>query len=210
MDIDFWASRVQSAKHFSARLHHSSDNTLTVDDPEGNDESRACFLCPFCYVDIEVPVLCRHLEEEHCFDFKNAVCPLCAANLGKDPIGHFTMQHAQSVKRKRKSSNKSGFWGNTSTLLGKDLHELSSFLGSVSVSGKGNVSDQTPDPLLSFCNIPHVDSKSDQHDQSSSSLASPDMGRHKQAEKDGVEQHDYEERKQRAEFFQELILSTIF
>lgn len=26
------------------------------------------------------------------------VCPICAATLGKDPIGHFTMQHGHSVK----------------------------------------------------------------------------------------------------------------
>ena len=26
------------------------------------------------------------------------VCPLCAANLGKDVIGHFTLQHAHSLK----------------------------------------------------------------------------------------------------------------
>ncbi|KAA8540761.1 hypothetical protein F0562_024320 [Nyssa sinensis] len=91
--------------------------------------ARACFPCPFCYVDIEVPVLCSHLQEEHCFDFKNAVCPLCAANLGKDAIGHFTVQHAHSVKR-RKKPRKSSFWSNnTSAMLGKDLRELSSFLG---------------------------------------------------------------------------------
>lgn len=34
---------------------------------------RAWFPCPFCYVDIEVQAICVHLQEEHCFDLRNAV-----------------------------------------------------------------------------------------------------------------------------------------
>lgn len=30
--------------------------------------------------------------------FLEQVCPICAATLGKDPLGHFMVQHAQSVK----------------------------------------------------------------------------------------------------------------
>ena len=47
------------------------------DDSEGEDDARTCFPCPFCYVDIEVTMLCIHLQEEQCFDLKNAVseCP---------------------------------------------------------------------------------------------------------------------------------------
>jgi Drought induced 19 protein (Di19), zinc-binding len=33
------------------------------------------FPCPFCYIEVEVPFLWNHLEEEHCFDFKNAASP---------------------------------------------------------------------------------------------------------------------------------------
>lgn len=40
---------------------------------DGDDDVRAWFPCPFCYVEIEIPVLCGHLQEEHCFDLKNAV-----------------------------------------------------------------------------------------------------------------------------------------
>ncbi|KAI7748863.1 hypothetical protein M8C21_024950 [Ambrosia artemisiifolia] len=95
--MDFWA---HSAKyhHFhtlqSDRLNNS-DNHLTMD---GDDDVRAWFPCPFCYVEIEIPVLCCHLQEEHCFDLKNAVCPICAANLGKDAIAHFTSHHVHSIK----------------------------------------------------------------------------------------------------------------
>ncbi|KAL7222769.1 hypothetical protein ACSBR1_024464 [Camellia fascicularis] len=175
--MDFWASRVHSAKHLSAlqaaRLNHNSDNHLNMDGLEGDDDARAYFPCPFCYVEIEVRILCNHLQEEHCFDLKNAVCPLCAANLGKDAIGHFTEQHSHSVKRRRKSQ-KSGFWSNSSSMLGKDLRELSSFLGSSSMSGRGNVHDSAPDPLLSpfLCNVTLSDPKGNPDDDCSSSAGS--------------------------------------
>ncbi|KAL3824888.1 hypothetical protein ACJIZ3_020917 [Penstemon smallii] len=88
-------------------------NNINMEDKE----VRAWFPCPFCYVEIEVPILCLHLQEEHYFDMKNAVCPICAANLEKDTISHFTMQHAHSVKRRKKSQN-SGFWScNVSPIL---------------------------------------------------------------------------------------------
>jgi len=28
---------------------------------------------PFCYIEVEVPFICNHLQEEHCFDTRNAV-----------------------------------------------------------------------------------------------------------------------------------------
>lgn len=40
---------------------------------EAEEAIRAWFPCPFCYGEIEVPMLCSHLQEEHCFDLKNAV-----------------------------------------------------------------------------------------------------------------------------------------
>ncbi|KAK4493561.1 hypothetical protein RD792_017798 [Penstemon davidsonii] len=109
MDVDFWAARVHSANHPTA----CDGNNINMED----EEVRAWFPCPFCYVEIEVPILCLHLEEEHYFDMKNAVCPICAANLEEDTISHFTMQHAHSVKRRKKSQN-SGFWScNVSPIL---------------------------------------------------------------------------------------------
>ncbi|XP_038683350.1 protein DEHYDRATION-INDUCED 19 homolog 5-like isoform X11 [Tripterygium wilfordii] len=103
MNLDFWSSRVHSTttKRFSA-VHATSlnsDNHLVLDDSDGDDDPRACFPCPFCYMEIEVNVLCRHLQEEHCFDLKNA---------------------------RRRKSRKSCHWTGSSAMLGK---ELSSFLG---------------------------------------------------------------------------------
>lgn len=217
MDADFWAARVQSAKHLSAlqaaRLNHRLDHHLNMDDFEGDDDARAYFPCPFCYIEIELRVLCSHLQEEHCFDLKNAVCPLCAANLGKDAIGHFTAQHSHSIKRRRKS-HKSGFWSNSPAMIGKDFRELSSFFGSSSTSRRGNVPDSAPDPLLSpfLCNVPLSDPKGNQEDECSGDAASTNYDAKSTIPVGSsvLQEQDCEERKQKAAFCQELILSTIF
>ncbi|KAL3512731.1 hypothetical protein ACH5RR_025448 [Cinchona calisaya] len=214
MDVDFWAARVHSAKHLSAvqvaRLN-SSDSHLNMDD-EGEDDVRAWFPCPFCYVEIEVPVLCCHLQEEHCFDLKNAVCPICAATLGKDAVGHFIMQHAHSVKRRRKSQ-KSGMWSNASATVGKDLRELTSYLGSKSLNCRSDRHKPAPDPLLSpfLCSTTFSDPKDCKQDVSCSFAdSSANAESSKPSLLDAVQEQDNEERMQQAAFFQELIMSTIF
>ncbi|KAJ4960371.1 hypothetical protein NE237_020281 [Protea cynaroides] len=214
MDVDFWASTVYSAKQLTA-MHAArlnSENRLSLDDSEVDDDVMACFPCPFCYVDIELPVLCAHLQEEHCFDVKNAVCPVCAGNLGKDMIGHFTVQHAHLVKRRR-ISQKSGLWTSSSSMLGKELRELSSFLSATSTNGRGSSTDSAPDPLLSpfLCSVIFPDTKDGQDTHSKNDvLASSDMKSLERSTSDEAPEQDYRERSQRAEFFQQLVLSTIF
>lgn len=212
MDVDVWASRVHSAKHLSVVQAHrlNSGNYFTMDDSDGDDDARAYFPCPFCYVEIEIHVLCIHLQEEHCFDLKNAVCPLCAANLGKDATGHFIVQHSSSFKRRRKSL-KSGLWtGGSAVQLGK---ELSSFLGGLT-NGKANAQEYAPDPLLSpFLNgVSNPEPKGSQQDESFkenvsliSRPQSPGMSSH-----NGGNELDHEERTQKAAFVQDLVASMIF
>ncbi|XP_021655550.2 protein DEHYDRATION-INDUCED 19 homolog 5 isoform X2 [Hevea brasiliensis] len=230
MDVDFWPSRIY-AKHLSAVQadRYNSDNNLAMDDSDGDEDSRAYFPCPFCYVDIEVHVLCSHLQDEHCFDLKNAVCPLCAANLGKDVIGHFTVNHASSLtvlftcfrsSGRRRKSLKSGLWTGSSAMIGK---ELSSFLGS-STNGRANTNESAPDPLLS----PFLGSGSHSHPQGSQEDESSNITAHlkrfgngipliaylmcstETPSLDGGDEVDSEERRHRAAFVQELISSTIF
>ncbi|KAM0979462.1 hypothetical protein ACFX13_015597 [Malus domestica] len=205
MDVDLWASRVHAAKSLSAahaaRLHY--DNHMGLEDSEGDDDTKSCFPCPFCYVDIEVPVLCSHLEEEHCFDFKNAVCPLCAANLGKDVIGHFMVHHGSSFKHRRKSQ-KSGLWTGSSAMLGKALLK----------HGRTYAQETAPDPLLSpfICNISFSDPTGIPEDVCSD-IDSPITSGMKSTDPsppDEACEKDKEERRQRAAFVQGLIASTIF
>ncbi|XP_062168871.1 protein DEHYDRATION-INDUCED 19 homolog 5-like isoform X2 [Alnus glutinosa] len=205
MDVDFMAYKVHPSKRFStvqaARIH-TADSHLIFDDSDGEDDARACFPCPFCYVDIDLPMLCNHLQEDHCFDLKNAVCPLCAANLGKDVSGHFIVQHASSLKR-RKKSGKSGLTGN-SAMLGKRFP----------ANAVGNKHESAPDPLLSLFinNMQFLDPKCIQQDESFRDDAS-DTSAVKSMEPSSLDEgheQDNEERRQKAAFVQQLIMSTIF
>ncbi|XP_010322537.1 protein DEHYDRATION-INDUCED 19 homolog 5 isoform X3 [Solanum lycopersicum] len=178
---------------------------------EAEEAIRAWFPCPFCYGEIEVPMLCSHLQEEHCFDLKNAVCPICAATLGKDPTGHFSVQHAHSVKRRR-NYLKPGFWNNATAMIGKDPREIASFFGTDSVFGRYKVQESAPDPLLLpfLCNFPPSDLKCRQQDKSSvCDTAIPEIESSKLAVSDPELEEDFEEKRQRATFLQELVASTI-
>ncbi|KAI3765889.1 hypothetical protein L2E82_15935 [Cichorium intybus] len=192
MEMDLWGSRVQSAKHYHHHFHslqsgrlNNYDNHLTTD---GDDDVRAWFPCPFCYVEIEIPALCCHLQEEHCFDLKNAVCPICAANLGKDAIAHFTSHHVHSIKRRRKSQ-KSGLWNNG---LGPTRE----------MTERGNLNESTPDPLSAFLyNAPFSELQEDQPPSATIDVKSTN---------EELEVKDHEEKRHRASFVQQLIFSTIF
>lgn len=210
MDIDFWASRVHSAKHFSAvrASRRNTDNHSIVDETETDDNVKACFPCPFCYLEVEVHQICSHLQEEHCFEMKNAVCPLCAANLGKDAAEHFIVQHASLLKRRRKCL-KSGFWNGGSALLGK---ELSSFLGSPTIV-RGNAPESLSDPLLSpfLCSGTLSDTKGIQKDDCANEVSSAsDLKSAGGTLLDDGHEENIEEKMQRAAFVQQLIMSTVF
>ncbi|XAR50245.1 hypothetical protein NMG60_11004517 [Bertholletia excelsa] len=217
MAVDFWASRVHSARNVSvlqaAGFNQISDNCLNMDDSDGDDDARAYFPCPFCYIEIELQVFCSHLQEEHCFDLKNAVCPLCAAILGKEATEHFQIQHSHSVKKRRKCQ-KPGIWNNNFAMLGRDFPGLSSSLGSNSMPGTSHMYDPAPDPLLSpfLCSVPLSETKSNQEEECSGNLlpSTSDVTSTTPSRAEELEEQDYEERMQRAEFFQGLIFSTIF
>ncbi|CAI0450825.1 unnamed protein product, partial [Linum tenue] len=186
------------------------DNHLGLDESEGEEDAKAFFPCPFCYVDIDVHVLCTHLQDEHCFNLRNAVCPLCAANLGNDVIGHFIVQHASSLKKRRKA-HRSGPWtgGNNSAVSGR---ALSSFGGSSTTSSIGNISELAPDLSPFLGSVPELDSRSWQQQQQDSS-EKPSSGTHLKSsggELSVDDRLDREERAQKAAFIQELIASTIF
>jgi hypothetical protein len=159
-------------------------------------------------VDVEINVLCSHLQEEHCFDLKNAVCPLCAANLGKDAMEHFIVQHASSQKRRRKYP-KSGFLTSHSVMLGK---ELSSFLGS-STNVKESGHESAPHPFLSpFLHSTSSGPKGIQQDKCSENSAPVATGLEsaKQSLRDEDDERNKEEMRLRAAFVQSLIESTLF
>ncbi|KAK9113614.1 hypothetical protein Syun_020411 [Stephania yunnanensis] len=199
--MNFWAFRVRSAKYIAAAATLGSENHSRMDDFEGDDDARVCLPCPFCYMEIELPMLCNHLQDEHCFDVKNSVCPMCAANLGRDAIGHFRVQHSHMLKRKRKSQ-RSGTWNSSSSMLEKELQEMTPFRLKVA----GNVPDSAPDPLISpfLCNVALP--------ETNSSVGVPTAVEKKSIKSrtsDGQEGEGYKEKSSKAEFVQQLVASTI-
>ncbi|KAJ1391896.1 Protein dehydration-induced 19, C-terminal [Sesbania bispinosa] len=201
MDFDFRAS-IHSVKHLSAvqaaRLH--SDNYSVIHYTDVDNDGRYDFRCPFCDFEIEVPVLCSNLEEEHCSALKNVVCPVCEENLGKDAITQFTHSSSRTWAWK---SEKSSIWSG-SAMLGKKL------------VARGNKQELIPDPLLSpfICNVP-IPNPNNNHPDEKSSSSNKDIDFHN-AERSATDApdvgvvQDQQERRLRAEFVQELVLSTIF
>lgn len=209
--MEFWAGRVHSGKSFQAnRVSNSGDISLNMGNEEGEEVSTPCFTCPFCYIDIDVLVLCTHLQEEHCFGLNNAVCPICAASLGKDPLSHFLIQHVQSVKRRRKHQ-KPGLWNNdTTTMAGQDLQELTARDG---FNGDFNLQEPSylDSHLFAFLPIvPPFEPASAQKESISCDVANATGSQSKQHRSDPARVENYEEKQKRAMFFQELMASTIF
>ncbi|XP_071733934.1 protein DEHYDRATION-INDUCED 19 homolog 5-like [Rutidosis leptorrhynchoides] len=191
MEMDFWGLKSHSAKHNHQHFHtlhsghfNNSDSHLTMATINGDDDVRAWFPCPFCYVEIEIPGLCCHLQEEHCFNLKNAACPICAANLGKDALSHFTSHHVHSIKRRK--SQKSGLWSN-----------------GVKMTDRGNMLEARPDPLSAFLgNVPFSELEEDKVPSAISDRVSDASVE--------VKVKDHEEKRYQAAFVQDLIFSTIF
>lgn len=125
MDSELWASLLSSTKR---RLASHSDRPLSYDDLEGDDDTLFEFSCPFCYMEFDIGSLCSHLEEEHCFESKSVVCPVCAAKAGNDVVGHITHQHGHLFKMQRRRRVRKASMPSTSSCTPFSLDPLLSSL----------------------------------------------------------------------------------
>ncbi|KAJ7527078.1 hypothetical protein O6H91_16G035600 [Diphasiastrum complanatum] len=123
-----------------------------------DEDLRTEFSCPYCYNDYDLDTLGSHLEDQHCFESRIAVCPVCSARIWRDMAGHVTLQHGHLYKihsqnRFRKSSTSSN---STISLLGQELKELhlQALIGDV--SSTGTISSTIVESLLSSlgCKLP--------------------------------------------------------
>ncbi|KAM0861566.1 hypothetical protein ACQ4PT_045809 [Festuca glaucescens] len=178
--------------------------------PAGDDEWWEYFPCPYCYIEVEVPFLCDHLHEEHCFDMKNAVCPICADNLGTDTAGHFRDQHSQLLKRRKPSSKARGAAAADKETCEEDdgsYFETTSYI-------MGNpVADHSPDPLLSqfICTVAPPPIDLEPSDAKEVDHAPPSLYDHRvdRVVMDNASRQDLEERLQRVEFVMQMLMTTI-
>lgn len=78
------------------------------------------------------------------------------------------MKKDELLQRRRKSQ-KSGVWSNASAAVGKDLQELTSFLGSNSLNCQSDRQEPAPDPFFSpfVCSTPFPNPKDYKKDVSS-------------------------------------------
>lgn len=195
------------------RLHsgwHRSSSAMNSSGRE--DDTWEYFPCPFCYVEVNVPSLASHLQEEHCFDMNNTVCPMCAVNPGNDMIEHFTVQHSQLLKRRK--SLKTSLLTNNLAFVEKEPYDVCSFLQVASANCQSKIApDLTPDPLLSsfICSIasPNMNSSEENSETHVASTFLQGQSLEPSISNEVLEQ-DYEERIQRAEFVQQVLMSTIF
>ncbi|ONK67969.1 uncharacterized protein A4U43_C05F5730 [Asparagus officinalis] len=191
------------------QLTSLSSNSYPADDGGGTWDY---FPCPYCYVEIEVPVLSTHLLEEHCFDIKNSVCPLCAANPAKDMIEHMTVQHAYFLKRTK--SRRANLWCGNPESVGKEPYGHNCF-DRGPTEKRGSLSDSVSGPLLSsfVYNLSFTDSKNHREDNSDAAELDPSSLHEQSLDmslSNQVLEKDYELRSQMAFFAQLMILSTIF
>lgn len=228
MDSDLWISRLAAAKrHYSLQHHQNSQlDRLGMDDLEVEEEIRPDFPCPYCYEDHDITSLCTHLEDEHPFESKVAVCPICSVKVARDMLSHITLQHGHLFKLQRRRRLRRVAIPNSQalSLLGRDLREahLQVLLGSGGYQSSNTAaSTAVTDSLLSslVLNFP----TSEVEEPSKSTISSADNFINKkttplQAWKSSQDlslsrEEREQKRKQatvRASFVQDLLLSTLF
>nr|TKR99176.1 protein DEHYDRATION-INDUCED 19-like isoform X1 [Populus alba] len=157
MTSNFWTSRIAAAKQqYGSQHHHQSSHLdrFNIDDFEVEEEVRPDFPCPYCYEDFDIGSLCSHLEDEHSYESKVAVCPICSAKVAQDmlmPKFSLTKDYLQRRRRLRRVAIPNS---QALSLLGRDLREahLQVLLGGGgyrSNNTNANVSNASTDPFLS-------------------------------------------------------------
>lgn len=221
MDDELWASRYSAAKRHAGRSH--MDRNMGIDDMKVDYDMRAEFVCPFCDLDFDIATLCCHLEDHHPFESSNAVCPVCATKVGRDMVGHITLQHGHLFKVQRRRRFRKGGMPPNSTLsfLGKDLREvqLHSLLGGAFSRSGGTSSNAASDPLLA--SLVYMLPKPETEEHLQPSLSTETCSTKDSPHSDNITSRESsitaEEREQkleeevrRSEFVQQLVLSTFF
>ncbi|XP_039119981.1 protein DEHYDRATION-INDUCED 19-like [Dioscorea cayenensis subsp. rotundata] len=232
MDSDLWIARLAAAKrnlalqhqHQQLQQHSSQADRLSIDDFEVEEEFRPDFPCPYCYEEHDISSLCSHLEDEHPFESKAAVCPICSAKVTRDMLNHITVQHGHlfRLQRRRKLQRVAIPSSQALSLLGRDLREahIQVLLGSGGYrSRNNNASSGAADSFLSSLVLNFPTSEAE---ESLKSLTSKDSSIKRvtpsQTWKSSSDSFmSYEEREKqrkqaivRANFIQDLLLSTLF
>nr|XP_009419983.1 PREDICTED: protein DEHYDRATION-INDUCED 19-like [Musa acuminata subsp. malaccensis] len=234
MDSDLWISRLAAAKrHYSIQHQYSfQSDRLSIDEFEMEEEEeeeeedvRPDFPCPYCYEDHDITSLCSHLEEEHAFESKATVCPICNIKVTKDMLNHIIFQHGHIFKlQKHRRLRRFGIpSGHTLSLLGRDLYESHLQVLSGSAGYGSNHIDESniaADPFLLTLLMNFPTSGAEE-----ASKRSPDENSYRKKESNlpysksslnasslACEQKEQRQKQAtgRADFVQDLLVSTLF
>eukprot|EP00268_Persea_americana_P050314 TRINITY_DN545_c0_g1_i2.p1 TRINITY_DN545_c0_g1~~TRINITY_DN545_c0_g1_i2.p1 ORF type:complete len:231 (+),score=29.43 TRINITY_DN545_c0_g1_i2:307-999(+) len=228
MDPDLWASRLAAAKRQYSLQHHQSSqlDRLSMDDFEMEEEVRPDFPCPYCYEEYDIASLCSHLEDEHSFESKVAVCPICSVKVARDMLNHITLQHGHLFKLQRRRRLRRVAIPNSQalSLLGRDLREahLQVLLGGGGYrSSSTSASNTVTDPFLSSLVLNFPGPEAEEISKSAVSSVEDTSLKNATSSQTWRSSFDsslsYEEREQkmkqatvRAAFMQDMLLSTLF
>ncbi|WCJ22272.1 Protein DEHYDRATION-INDUCED 19 [Euphorbia peplus] len=107
MADDSWTSLARSSSSSYSRTYHSalrslSDLCLDYEDVDAHDDEDDDIMveypCPFCSEDLDLVELCGHIDDEHPFEAKSGICPVCGTRPGMDLVEHITTQHGYMFK----------------------------------------------------------------------------------------------------------------
>ncbi|XP_010442385.1 PREDICTED: protein DEHYDRATION-INDUCED 19 homolog 7 [Camelina sativa] len=148
MDSNSWISCPSVFSSSSSSRRYQSRSDLSLGDVEGEDDSKAEFMCPFCADEFDIVGLCCHIDVNHPVEAKNGVCPVCTKRVGLDIVGHITTQHGNIFKVQRRRRLRKGGYSSAYLTLKKELREanLQPLGGSSTFPPSSNIDS---DPLLS-------------------------------------------------------------
>lgn len=228
MDNDFWAARVAALKRHHQSHSQAQWDRLSIDDIDVDEDIRPEFSCPYCFEEFDVSTLCSHLEEEHLFESKVVVCPVCAVKVTKDVAGHITTQHGHLFRSQRRRRFRRGAGAGPPTgslsFLGKELREaqLQFLLGGGAFRSSAPLSSNTTDSLLSALvhSLPILGSedppKLSSKNEEASLKTNSSLPQHKTSHAVPLSAEEAEQHKQkvqqaalRANFVQQIVLSTL-
>ncbi|KAI3986745.1 hypothetical protein MKX01_014283 [Papaver californicum] len=224
MDSELWASRLAAAKRQYILQHQQNNNSqldrLSFDDIDSEEEIRPDFPCPYCYEDYDIVSLCFHLEDEHPFESKVTLCPICSVRVSRDMLNHITLQHGHLFKRRRRLRRVAILNSQALSLLGRHLREahLQVLLrGGGCQSSNPSTSNAATDLFLSSLMFNFPASEADEITKSMAPIVEDTFKKNltsikprKPSFDSSLSREEREQKTMRAEFVQDLLLSTLF
>ncbi|CAI0469889.1 unnamed protein product [Linum tenue] len=210
MEDDKWSIGTSTT---SSRAYQQDSKFLSESLEDTDDHLLADFPCPYCEEDYDLVELCCHIDDEHPYEPKSEMCPVCGLTDAMDMVAHITSQHGDMAHSLQKLKRRKGDLRSSLSSLKREAED--DYLQSLFSRSSAAVLPPT-DPLLSFLHhVPSLD-KAD----SAQSFLSTEVDAGKQQPVDiktercsvsspPLSDKEHTEKTQRSQFVQGLLLSTM-